>query len=276
MGQAKQSTLVGMVGPLTGPRAAYGELLRNAASVSELAMIWEDDAANPECAREAAHRLVERGVGAVIGHFNSECARAAGPIYQAAGIPLLLPAATAPDLCQATGAYRLCASERQQIAAVDVFLRQRELLLDNLWSDGSVYGDRLATALQTYRAGAEPVTDRQPIIALMGAHHAVARQIRQQVQPEVLYLVPDDCVIAEFDDLLHGTGVTTLCPHATPDFSECVQLALQHVTDAFACGVSVAEFLQQHADFEQRQYRHAGFTLVQRHYQPSNEQSSGK
>ncbi|WP_218278153.1 ABC transporter substrate-binding protein, partial [Pseudomonas sp. HMWF006] len=101
---------VGIVGPLTGPRAAYGEWLRRAAQGSALPLVWADDAADPVAAVDAAHRLLAAGAEVVIGHFNSECARAAGALYRAAGVPLLLPAATAADLCQSVGAFRLCAS----------------------------------------------------------------------------------------------------------------------------------------------------------------------
>ncbi|AXA26702.1 ABC transporter substrate-binding protein [Pseudomonas putida] len=257
---------VGIVGPFTGPRAAYGRWLRRAASGTTLRVCWADDGADPALALVAARRLLEAGVSAVVGHFNSECARVAGALYQAAGVPLLLPAATAPDLCQAVGAYRLCASERHQVAAMLEYLAGASGYLEEVWSDGSVYGERLA---QSLRAGVGQVPQPRagpPIHALMGSHVKVAQQIRLHGRSDTLYLLPDDCVIDEFDVLLEGYELATLCPHATPDFGTCVRLALGHVETAIAQGRSVAEYLRSHPDFQAGEHRHAGFTLVRRDY----------
>ncbi|CAM3504811.1 hypothetical protein; putative exported protein [Xenorhabdus nematophila ATCC 19061] len=256
--------LIGMVGPLSGPRSAYGELLRQSARGSSLSMLWRDDAANPEQACIVAQAFIDSGVQAVIGHFNSECARVAGRLYQSAGIPLLLPAATASDLCSTVSAYRLCASERQQITAIVKYLQQHQWVLNELWSDGTVYGNRLVAALAASVSRHSP--DKISAVGLMGAHHAIAKEIQRRNQSGTCYLVPDDCVIEEFDQLLQGSGVTTLCPHATPDFGSCVRLALQLISEAIDKGKNIGEFLHQHHDFEQRQYRHAGFSLISRHY----------
>lgn len=254
---------VGIVGPLTGPRAAYGEWLRRAAQGSALPLVWADDAADPVAAVDAAHRLLAAGAEVVIGHFNSECARAAGALYRAAGVPLLLPAATAADLCQSVGAFRLCASEARQVIVMRDYLMRHSLRIADIWSDGSAYGERLAAALRPHST---PATAEVAICALMGSHVAVAGEIRRRARPGALYLVPDDCVVDEFDALLAGTGASTLCPHATPDFGQCVGLALELVAAAFSRGEPVAAYLERHADFAHRQYRPADYTLVRRQY----------
>lgn len=70
----------------------------------------------------------------MVGHFNSECARVAGRLYQAAGVPLLLPAATAPDLCRAVGAWRLCASETRQVAVMLDYLARHAGQVEQPWA----------------------------------------------------------------------------------------------------------------------------------------------
>ncbi|WP_166220623.1 ABC transporter substrate-binding protein [Pseudomonas atagonensis] len=257
---------VGIVGPLSGPRAAYGEWLRRAAHGSALPLLWEDDAADPTVAIKAAQRLLDAGAEVVIGHFNSECARAAGRLYQDAGVALLLPAATAPDLCQSVGAFRLCASEERQVLVMADYLNRHSLCIEEFWTDGSAYGQRLAVALRAQLTAFTAPVEGRAICALMGSHVAVADEIRRRAQPGALYLVADDCVVEEFDALLTGTAVITLCPHATPDFGECVRLALEHVAAAGALGSTVTEYLNGHADFECRQYRQADYTIVRRHY----------
>lgn len=103
---------VGIVGPLTGPRAAYGEWLRRAAQGSALPLVWADDAADPVAAVDAAHRLLAAGAEVVIGHFNSECARARGRFTAPPGFhcccrqPLLL-------ICARAWGHSACAPARR-------------------------------------------------------------------------------------------------------------------------------------------------------------------
>ncbi|KRP64278.1 ABC transporter substrate-binding protein [Pseudomonas orientalis] len=257
---------VGVVGPLTGPRAAYGEWLRKAVQGSSLPLIWADDAADPVVAVAAARRLLAGGAGVVIGHFNSECARSAGALYQAAGVPLLLPAATAPDLCRTVGAFRLCASELQQVITIVDYLAQVYTQVEEFWSDGSPYGERLASALQQRLLPMTLQGASQSVCALMGSHVAVAAEIRRRARPGTVYLVPDDCVVEEFGELLAGTGAITLCPHATPDFGDCARMALRFVAAAVEEGCAVREYLDAHADFDQGQYRHAGYIMKWHEY----------
>ncbi|NIF16445.1 ABC transporter substrate-binding protein [Pantoea sp. Cy-639] len=257
---------VGIVGPLSGARAAYGQWLRRAAEGTTLPLLWADDGADPAMAQAAARYLLDAGVEVVVGHFNSECARVAGRLYQAAGVPLLLPAATAPDLCHAVGAWRLCASETRQVAVMLEYLARHAGRVEQPWAQPGAYGERLAGALGE-GLGQRAASSAGPVVqALMGSHVAVAREIHRRAQPGAVYLVPDDCLIDEFDSLLAGSGVVTLCPHATPDFGECVGLALGLVEAARAGGHDLAGYLEAHPDFDQRQYRHADYRMVRREY----------
>ena len=57
-----------------------------------------DDQNDPQVAVEVAHKIVESNALAVIGHYSSDTALAAGKIYQAYGIPAVTGSATADEV----------------------------------------------------------------------------------------------------------------------------------------------------------------------------------
>jgi len=71
-----------------------------------------DDGAGAEGGAQAADAFLRARVDAVVGHFASASAAAAIDRYEAAGIPLLLPASTRAQLTRRGGtAFRICASD---------------------------------------------------------------------------------------------------------------------------------------------------------------------
>ena len=109
--------MVGVAGPLSGPRVAHAPLLLRATRhlrAHGLACQMEDDGAAPDQAVAVARRFIARGVDAVVGHFNSACAEAVLPLYRQHGITLLLPASSQTGLAAGGGAYRLCSTDLAQ------------------------------------------------------------------------------------------------------------------------------------------------------------------
>jgi branched-chain amino acid transport system substrate-binding protein len=76
----------------------------------------EDDQADPRHAADAAQRLVDAKVNAVIGHTTSSTTLPASLIYNRAGIPLIAPAVTNPKYTQQgfPYAFRLIENDIQQ------------------------------------------------------------------------------------------------------------------------------------------------------------------
>ncbi|MBI5931897.1 MAG: branched-chain amino acid ABC transporter substrate-binding protein [Chloroflexi bacterium] len=106
---------IGTAAPLTGDSASIGIAFSQATQVAIaianenslngflFAQIDENDQGTPEGGAEAATRLVTAqsdGLVAVVGHAFSGASRAATPIYEAAGIPMMSPTATNPNLTQ--------------------------------------------------------------------------------------------------------------------------------------------------------------------------------
>ena len=206
---AQNAARVAVVGPLSGPRAAWGRLLVDAAAAFPYSRVsWElfDDHGDAALAAARAQDVAgDGGFAAVAGHFNSLGALAALPVYRRAGLPVLLPLATAPGL-SGGGALvmRFCPDDDAQAAAIVRACRERGLPRVAVAHDGSGYGRRLAGRVLAAAGGhlrAEPAhwpeAPQTPLV-LCGVHHAVARMLAQQAAGAALVLVPDDCDIPEF------------------------------------------------------------------------------
>ncbi|MEV4425416.1 FAD-dependent oxidoreductase [Streptomyces sp. NPDC049602] len=138
-----------VVGPFSGPRAAWGEHLERAAERYGAAVNWElyDDRGEAETARQIAEAVVAEGRHAlVVGHFNSAGAAAALPVYRAAGLPVLLPLATTPGLLadSAGTLLRWCPDDRAQAVDLLAAVRDAGHTRVAVTHDGSAYGERLA------------------------------------------------------------------------------------------------------------------------------------
>jgi branched-chain amino acid transport system substrate-binding protein len=103
---AADDIIIASANPMTGNSAQFGKYKvqgiqlaldeANAAggiSGSMLKLTVEDDQGNPKEAAVVAQRIIsDDKVAAVIGHWNSSCTLAAGPIYDQAGIPAITDA----------------------------------------------------------------------------------------------------------------------------------------------------------------------------------------
>lgn len=120
---------LGVAGPLTGGQANFGKddergvrlavedlnshpMVINGQPV-KFEVISEDDAADPKTGVAIAQKLVDSGVKAVIGHYNSGVTIPASRIYDNAHIPMITGAASNPAITQQNYPYvfRLAAND---------------------------------------------------------------------------------------------------------------------------------------------------------------------
>ncbi|MFO1061351.1 MAG: ABC transporter substrate-binding protein [Dongiaceae bacterium] len=120
-----ESVKIAVVGPMSGNYAQYGAYLRNgvelaakainasgAAGSYTIEVVAEDDQMDPKQAATVAQRLVSANdILAVVGHFSSTTSLAAQPIYQRAGIPMISPSSTSPDLANKANFYRTAVTD---------------------------------------------------------------------------------------------------------------------------------------------------------------------
>jgi branched-chain amino acid transport system substrate-binding protein len=104
---------IGVAGPLTGGLAHFGKDNENGARLAleeinktglivggqriTLVLDSQDDAADPKTGTQVAQRLVDDGVVAVVGHYNSGVSIPASRIYSDAGVAQISPSSTNPD-----------------------------------------------------------------------------------------------------------------------------------------------------------------------------------
>lgn len=114
---AAQATTVtlGVSAPITGNQAQYGQDIRRGAELAveqlnakkpiadtSFALVVEDSKGDPQEAANVAQKFAARGgITAVVGDFSSTASLAAGPIYQRAGIIMMTPTASHPDITKA-------------------------------------------------------------------------------------------------------------------------------------------------------------------------------
>jgi branched-chain amino acid transport system substrate-binding protein len=108
----KKPINLGICAPITGNQAQYGEDIKRGAELAvsrlnetgavpdaEFKMFVEDSKGDPQEAANVAQKFVARGgITAVVGDFSSTASLAAAPIYQRAGIIMMTPTASHPDI----------------------------------------------------------------------------------------------------------------------------------------------------------------------------------
>ncbi|MGC9397601.1 MAG: branched-chain amino acid ABC transporter substrate-binding protein [Anaerolineae bacterium] len=154
---------IGVQGPMTGQWATEGEGFQRAVQVvadqinaaggllqgRPVEVLVMDDRGDPDEARRAAERLVEQGVVAVIGPYNSDAVATAMEVYAAHDVLHLTPSATAVHLTQ-KGAplfFRLSfPDDRQGAFAAEFMVETLDVQRVALVHDGSAYAKGLAEA----------------------------------------------------------------------------------------------------------------------------------
>lgn len=104
-----QTIKIGMGAPMTGDNAAFGQDISQGAKIAmtdagqlngfSFELVAQDDGGTAEGGAAVANKLVsDPSVVAIEGHIFSGATKAAIPIYEKAGLPMMSPSATNPDL----------------------------------------------------------------------------------------------------------------------------------------------------------------------------------
>lgn len=163
---ADTTVKLGAAGPLTGPLSHIGKDGENGIRLAiedanargiviggqkvKFELQSEDDQADPRIATTIAQRLVDSNVKGVIGHVTSGASIPASRIYEQAGIPVITPSSTSPELTKQgfKVTFRVIANDIQQGEAMAKYATQklhvkRVAVID----DRTAYGQGLADAL---------------------------------------------------------------------------------------------------------------------------------
>jgi branched-chain amino acid transport system substrate-binding protein len=153
---------IGFAAPLTGGQAHYGADFRSGVQMAiddmnatnpviggkpvHFVLDAQDDQADPRTGTTVAQKLVDDGVSAVIGHFNSGTSIPAAPIYAKAGIPEIATA-TAPAYTRQglPTTFRLVTSDAQQGSVLgDYVVKDLKFKRFAIVDDRTAYGQGVA------------------------------------------------------------------------------------------------------------------------------------
>jgi branched-chain amino acid transport system substrate-binding protein len=196
---------IGHVAPLTGLQAHLGKDNENGARLAleeisaqgltidghaiRLELDSQDDAADPRTGTEAAQKLVDDHVVAVIGHMNSGVSIPASKIYSDAGIAQISPSTTNPQYTKQgfKTTFRVVATDALQgpvLAgyAIKTLHAKKVVVVD----DASAYGRGLADEFaKTVQAGGVKVAAREQTTEKARDFKAILTKIKR-IQPDVV------------------------------------------------------------------------------------------
>lgn len=248
---------VAVVGPFSGPRASWGQLLVDATAVARGVIGWEhhDDQGDPALAERCAEKIAsDGGYTAVLGHFNSVGARAALAAYRAAGLPCLLPLATAPGLPSAAPGLvlRWCGTDEGQAVALLRALAAAGHREVGVVTDGSTQMRGLADLLLSSPVDGLFATARRELdagtaagdgaVIVVAAHYraaAIARQLRESGFRGRLAF-GDDCAVAEFAQLAGDAAAGALVAQHAGGAAARVAAAVWTLAEVLAAEPSLA------------------------------------
>ncbi len=175
---AGETIKIGMGAPMTGDNAQFGIDISQGATIAvqdagefegfSFELVAEDDGGTPEGGASVANKLVsDPTVVAIAGHIFSGATASAIPIYEQAGLPMMSPSATNPDLTKSGSKVfnRLVFTDAAQGKFAAEFL-YNELGFTKIavMHDGQAYGQGLAQVVNdTFVSLGGEVTDFQAI-----------------------------------------------------------------------------------------------------------------
>lgn len=218
---------IGYVGALTGALAHYGKDEENGVRFAiddlnaekiviagkhvQFKIESEDDQADPRHATNAAQRLVDDNVNAVIGHTTSSTTLPASILYNQAGIPLLAPAVTNPKYTQQgfPYAFRLIANDIQQgqtlaEIAVQHFGGKRIAIIDDRSAYGVGIADEFEKHIKTLNGNLvarESANDKETDF------NAVLTRIKRN-KPDLIFFAGNDGQAAAMIQQIRNLGIT--------------------------------------------------------------------
>jgi branched-chain amino acid transport system substrate-binding protein len=153
-----ETVKIGMGAPMTGDNAQFGIDISQGAKIAvqdagdfqgfKFELVAEDDGGTPEGGAAVANKLVsDPTVVAIAGHIFSGATQAAIPIYDKAGLPMMSPSATNPDLTKSGSKVfnRLVFTDAAQGKfAAEYLFNNLGIKKLAIMHDGQAYGQGLA------------------------------------------------------------------------------------------------------------------------------------
>ena len=163
---------LGMLAPMSGSEAAFGVYMENGAQLAvneineaggvlgrQLELVVEDDGCDATMSVAAANKLVTEGVTASVGGYCSGATLPTLPIFDEAGIPMVIPAANSNKLVEEAlpGVFLINGTGDQQAEAAVKYVQQEGFTTVGVVDDATAYSADLASVF-TSQAEASGLT----------------------------------------------------------------------------------------------------------------------
>jgi branched-chain amino acid transport system substrate-binding protein len=155
---------IGMVIPTSGSSAPTGVYMQNGAQLAvdeinkaggildgrTLKLLVQDEACDPQQAVAAANKLVSSGVVVSVGGYCSGATLPTLPIFEKAGVPMIIPAANSQDLVKQglKNVFMINGTGKQQSTAALTFLKKKKFATVALVDDNTSYSKDITTETQ--------------------------------------------------------------------------------------------------------------------------------
>lgn len=159
-----QETPIGVVGPMTGQYATFGQQLKNGAELAvadinaaggllgkKLKLEVGDDACDPKQARAVAEKMAGLKVPFVAGHYCSSSSIPASEVYNESNIVQITPASTNPTFTERKmwNTFRVCGRDDQQGSVAGAYIAKNFKGKNiAILQDKSTYGKGLADEMK--------------------------------------------------------------------------------------------------------------------------------
>ncbi len=254
-----QTIKIGMGAPMTGDNAAFGQDISQGAKIAmtdggtldgfSFELVAQDDGGTAEGGAAVANKLVsDPSVVAIEGHIFSGATKAAIPIYEKAGLPMMSPSATNPDLTKSGSKVfnRLVFTDAfQGKYAADYLFNKLKVTDLAVMHDGQAYGQGLAQVVNDsftglggkvvafqaitpgesdYTAVLADIASKKPQAIFYGGYVAeavvIVNELKQSGLGDVIFFGDDGTFGQDFLDRTGANGegayATSLIPASSP------------------------------------------------------------
>ncbi|MBY6061425.1 branched-chain amino acid ABC transporter substrate-binding protein [Microbacterium esteraromaticum] len=193
---------LGMLAPFSGSESAFGDYMKYGAQLAvdeinadggidgrQLELVTEDDACDATTAVAAANKLVTSGVVASVGGYCSGATLPTLPIFDEAGIPMVIPAANSNELVSQglPGVFLINGTGTQQAEAAVTYSQQTAANTVAVIDDATSYSADLAKSfVEQGEAAGLTIAFKATVTPGESDYSSVATQLAKE-QPDIVY-----------------------------------------------------------------------------------------
>lgn len=201
-GESDGPIKLGMLAPFSGSESAFGDYMKNGAQLAideinadggiddrKLELVVEDDACDATASVAAANKLVTNGVVASVGGYCSGATLPTLPIFDEAGIPMVIPAANSNELVkqQLPGVFLINGTGTQQAKAAVTYAEKIGAKTVAAIDDATAYSADLASSfVQQAKDAGLTVSFEATVTPGENDYSAVATQLAS-AKPDLVY-----------------------------------------------------------------------------------------